>query len=125
MYYKGGMMLLELALAIGLPAAVLALVIWAHAYKHRERTAPPTEEIRHPICDISAYLPEKLSRDLLDELNAETERWIWKAMARGVGNRVWRSDPMWEGQTMKHAFAILEPDDPAPGAGMIFGPFSG
>jgi hypothetical protein len=59
---------------------------------------------------------------------AETDRWCWKAIARGVGWRVWRSEARMEadatGHRIVHDFQLLPPDHPAPGTGMIFGPFS-
>lgn len=59
-------------------------------------------------------------------LQAETDRWCWKAIARGVGNRVWRSNPIVDHDTfvMRYQFQILAPGQPAPGSGMVFGPFS-
>jgi hypothetical protein len=61
-----------------------------------------------------------------DRLNAQTERMIWKAIAKGVGNRVWRSNPISDedGFVVRYQFAILGPDENAPGAGVVFGPFS-
>lgn len=62
-----------------------------------------------------------------ERLAAETERWIWKAIAQGVGNRVWRSNAVseeWPSTVVRHRFAILKPGELAPGAGIVFGPFS-
>lgn len=59
-------------------------------------------------------------------LLAETERWIWKAIAQGVGNRVWRSNPIQDPRSVAvthYQFAILKPGEPSP-AGVVFGPFS-
>lgn len=63
----------------------------------------------------------------VEQLNAETERWCWKAISQGEGNRVWRSAPEpHETPDMgtTYYFAILKPGEPAPGKGVIFGPFS-
>lgn len=62
----------------------------------------------------------------VNALHAETERWIWKAIAQGVGNRVWRSNPIhepWPSTVTRYEFAILKPGEPCP-AGVVFGPFS-
>jgi hypothetical protein len=62
-----------------------------------------------------------------EKLNAETERWIWKAIAEGIGNRVWRSNPIsepWPSTVTTYHFAILKPGQAAPGSGLVFGPFS-
>ncbi|MFZ5704955.1 MAG: hypothetical protein ACOY5R_06770 [Pseudomonadota bacterium] len=62
------------------------------------------------------------------KLNAETERWCWKAIAKGVGWRVWRSDATPEldanGHRMTYQFQLLPPGHAAPASGWIFGPFS-
>lgn len=71
--------------------------------------------------------PTDLATLATERLNAETERWIWKAIAQGVGNRVWRSNPIadpWPSTVTRYQFAILGPDDLAPGAGVVFGPLS-
>lgn len=59
-------------------------------------------------------------------LHAETERWMWKAIAQGVGNRVWRSDPEFNEDTfaVTYKFMILAPGQHPPASGLIFGPFS-
>jgi len=62
-----------------------------------------------------------------EQLQAETDRWIWKAIAQGVGNRVWRSNALtdpWPSTTIRYQFAVLRPGEPAPGAGVVLGPFS-
>jgi hypothetical protein len=61
-----------------------------------------------------------------ERLQAETDRWCWKAIAQGVGNRVWRSDPVVNDGTfvVTYQFMILKPGMHPPGAGVIFGPFS-
>lgn len=73
-------------------------------------------------------LSSEIARAHAERLAAETERWCWKAVARGVGNRVWRSDsePVNDdrGFRIVHRFAILAPGQCAPGSGMVFGPFS-
>lgn len=58
-------------------------------------------------------------------LNHITEQWCWKAIAQGVGNRVWRSDPVYENFRITYSFQILKPDECAPGSGIVIGPFSG
>lgn len=68
-----------------------------------------------------------LIRAHADRLAAETERWIWKAIAQGIGNRVWRSDPepmQWPSFGMLYRFQILKPGEPPPGTGIIYGPLS-
>ena len=59
-------------------------------------------------------------------LQAETDRWCWKAIAQGVGNRVWRSNPILNEDNFvtTYQFAILRPGEAAPGSGLVFGPFS-
>lgn len=61
------------------------------------------------------------------QLVAVTERWCWKAIARGIGNRVWRSNPIteeWPNMGASYQFQILAPGERAPGSGVVFGPFS-
>ena len=65
-----------------------------------------------------------LIRAQSDFLAAEVERWLWKALAQGVGNRVWRSDPELQSGAVIYRFAILKPGDPPPGTGIIYGPMS-
>jgi len=72
-------------------------------------------------------LSNEALRFSIERLNAETERWIWKAMAQGIGNRVWRSNPLpepWPSTVTRYQFAIVAPGESPPGAGMFFGPFS-
>lgn len=61
-------------------------------------------------------------------LAIETERWIWKAIAQGVGNRVWRSRPLARDDppmTVFYDFKIIKPGDELPDVeGFIMGPFS-
>ena len=61
-----------------------------------------------------------------ERLQAETDRWCWRAIAQGVGNRIWRSDPILNEDTFvtTYQFAILKPGEAAPGSGIVFGPFS-
>lgn len=96
---------MAIALAIGL------------AIGYRSRIGKP------PTCDINAPLPrasvDPAMQALIDELEAETERWLWKALAKGTGCRVWRSDPIFEGDQIKHVFAILEPGEQPPGEGTV------
>jgi hypothetical protein len=73
--------------------------------------------------DITCEAALHAARKLL----AEEERWIWKAMAEGVGNRVWRSHALaepWPGTSVSYRFKVLRPGDSVPGAGIVFGPFS-
>lgn len=53
-----------------------------------------------------------------------TEQYCWRAIAQGVGNRVWRSDPFLVDFNVTYSFQILRPGEPAPGSGIVFGPFS-
>lgn len=67
-------------------------------------------------------------RDVLTRIEEETERWCWKALAQGVGNRVWRSElqPMeWPSYGYRCNFAILKPGEYPPDSGVVIGPFSG
>ncbi|WP_313326247.1 hypothetical protein [Sphingobium yanoikuyae] len=59
-------------------------------------------------------------------LQAETDRWCWKAIAQGVRNRVWRSDPVVNDETfaVTYQFMILTPGMHPPAKGIIFGLFS-
>ncbi|CAM5513713.1 hypothetical protein [Sphingobium scionense] len=84
-------------------------------------------------CDIPAEamdawnaLAAEQAKDHEERLQAETDRWCWKAIAQGVGNRVWRSDPVVDDGTFvaTYQFMILKPGMHPPGAGVIFGPFS-
>lgn len=59
-----------------------------------------------------------------ETLGAETERWCWRAIGKGVGWRVWRSEPRWEDFHIIHQFALLPPGASPPGSGTIYGPFS-
>jgi hypothetical protein len=71
---------------------------------------------------------DEWTRLAAERLQAETDRWCWKALAQGVGNRVWRSNPIaepWPSTVTTYEFAILKPGEPAPGSGWVFGPFSG
>ncbi len=75
--------------------------------------------------------PMDLARDFyaahMEWLSIETERWIWKAIAQGVGNRLWRSHPLTQGYPpvkIHYHFVILKPGDDLPAAGYIMGPFS-
>lgn len=103
-------------------AILLAAILWAHWYVRRQQS--PTSAINGGLPATSAPLPRASvhpdMQKLADELDAETERWLWKALAKGTGYRVWRSDPMFEGDQIKHAFAILAPDDDMPGEGTVF-----
>lgn len=80
---------------------------------------------------MAEYSPMTSIRDAAvrrhaESLYAETERWIWKAIAQGVGNRVWRSNPIQDPRHIAvthYQFAILKPGEPSP-AGVVFGPFS-
>lgn len=70
----------------------------------------------------------EITKRVFDSVNAETERWCWKALAQGVGNRVWRSEPKHVGDSIGgyrivHNFQILTPGEGVPGAGVVFGPF--
>jgi hypothetical protein len=70
---------------------------------------------------------EAVVRAHADRLAAATEAMCWKAMAQGVGNRVWRSHGLaepWPSTVVNYQFAILKPGDPVPGSGVVFGPFS-
>lgn len=67
---------------------------------------------------------EELIRRAVDSLMAETERWCWRAIAKGVGWRVWRSECRWEDYHMIHEFALLPPGASPPGSGTVYGPFS-
>jgi hypothetical protein len=70
----------------------------------------------------------ELLRTHAELIAKETERWLWKAIAQGVGNRVWRSEPEpmprpeygWT-----YRFAVLKPGELPPGVGVIYGPISG
>lgn len=84
-------------------------------------------------CDMSAEAIESLgsffsehAKVHAERLQAETDRWCWKAIAQGVGNRVWRSNPILHEDTFvtTYQFAILKPDEAAPGPGVVIGPFS-
>ena len=69
-------------------------------------------------------MDERVKRHI-EWLTQLTERWCWKAIAQGVGNRVWRSDPVYEDFKVTYHFQILKPGECAPGSGVIIGPFSG
>lgn len=75
-------------------------------------------------------LAEQLTQLTVDRIAAETDRWCWKAIAAGVGWRVWRSEGRIEGDpgTLNyrhvHEFQLLPPGAPPPASGTIFGPFS-
>lgn len=58
-------------------------------------------------------------------LNTLMEQWCWKAIGQGIGNRVWRSNPIYEDFKITYQFQILKPGEPAPGSGIVIGPFSG
>ncbi len=66
----------------------------------------------------------KYMADLEKQLEEETTEWLWKALSRGVGYRVWRSDPKYirndGGIEIQHRFAIIAPGQQAPGPGMLF-----
>lgn len=79
------------------------------------------------MSEVNHHLLTNLVRAHADQLAAETERWIWKAIAQGIGNRVWRSEPEpqpWPSTVTIYRFAILKPGDPPPGVGIIYGPLS-
>jgi hypothetical protein len=65
--------------------------------------------------------------DLVGEHNAklaaETERWAKKALEKGPGWNVWRSNPITSGGDaffIVYHFSLLAAGDTAPGAGVIF-----
>ena len=74
-----------------------------------------------------SLLRDELIQHQVEWLNAQTEAICWKAIAKGVGYRVWRSNPIyepWPSTVVTWKFAILAPGEHAPGAGVVFGPFS-
>lgn len=83
---------------------------------------------KYDLADIvDMPLPLDPARHAAERLVAVTESWCWKAIARGVGNRVWRSDPIyepWPSTVVTHQFQILAPGEMPPGSGLVFGPFS-
>lgn len=94
--------------------AVALAVGCAHGYVRRKQAPLPVTSTPLPATSVDPAMAA-----LIDELDEETERWLWKALAKGTGYRVWRSDPMFEGDQVSHAFAILAPGEQAPGEGTV------
>lgn len=59
-----------------------------------------------------------------DQIMKMTERWCWRAIAQGIGNRLWRSPVKIIDEQMVVEFKILGPNDHPPGSGIIHGPWS-
>lgn len=57
-------------------------------------------------------------------LAAETERWVMKAIERGPGWTVWRSDPTYEIGAIKHDFMLVPPGGGHPRGGVRLAPKS-
>lgn len=62
----------------------------------------------------------------LKQVADATERWVRKAIEKGPGWSVWRSNPRPKGDeigdifVIVYDFALIEPGAPAPGAGVLF-----
>lgn len=80
--------------------------------------------------DFTIDLQKEQSRVMIERLNAETERWLRKAIERGPGWNVWRSHMRSKGEgvgdgtydpfVIVHDFALVPPDAAGPGPGLMF-----
>lgn len=63
------------------------------------------------------------TRHIVERLNAETERWLRVAIAKGPGWNVWRSNPRSPAGdvfVIIHDFQLLEPGAKPAGTGVVF-----
>ncbi len=80
--------------------------------------------------DFTNDLQRDQARVMNDRLNAETERWIRKALERGPGWGVWRSEARCKGEgtgdgtydpfIIVHDFALVPPGAGGLGRGLMF-----
>lgn len=64
-----------------------------------------------------------VNKHMIDKIAAETERWVRKAIEKGAGWNVWRSNPRTKDGDVfiiVHDFALVPPGAAAPGAGWLF-----
>jgi len=88
------------------------------------------EEFYAPVEDIPlGGTIRDIERRAMEQISQEVEAACKKAIAKGEGWRVWRSDieARRDQRTMGHALhyqiLLLEPGAQAPGSGMIYGPW--
>lgn len=78
------------------------------------------------LLSIGTLLRDEAVKVAMERLAAETERWCQKAMDRGIGNRVWRSNPIaepWPSTVTRYQFRILAQGEGPPGSGLVYGPW--